>query len=67
MRLVDSDFAAASYLSSMKTDDLRDCELTGPGIQTLVRCDIERSDRKKDAPAEPNWDTLDWATLTQKK
>ena len=52
MRLVDSDFAAASYLSSMKTDDLRDCELTGPGIQTLVRCDIERSDRKKDAPAD---------------
>jgi len=22
---------------------------------------------QKDAPAEPNWDTLDWATLTQKK
>ena len=52
MRMVDSDFAAASYLSSMSMDDLRDCELTGPGIQTLVRCDIERSDRKKDAPAD---------------
>lgn len=52
MRLVDSDFAAASYLSTMREDDLRDCELTGPGIQTLVKCDIERSDRRKDAPKD---------------
>lgn len=52
MRLVDSDFAAASYLSTMSDDDLRDCELTGPGIQTLIKCDIERSDRSKDAPAD---------------
>ena len=52
MRLVDSDFAAASYLSTMKDHDLRDCELTGPGIQTLIRCDIERSDRSRDVPAD---------------
>ena len=52
MRLVDSDFAAASYLSAMSIDDLRDCELTGPGIQTLVKCDIDRSDRKQDVPAD---------------
>ena len=52
MRLVDSDFAAASYLSSMSMDDLRDCELTAPGIQTLVKCNIARSDRKKDVPAD---------------
>ena len=52
MRLVDSDFAAASYLSSMSMDGLRSSELTGPGIQTLVKCDIERSDRKKDVPAD---------------
>ena len=32
MRLVDSDFAAASYLSTMNMNDLRDCELTAPGI-----------------------------------
>ena len=52
MRLVDSDFAAASYLSSMSIDGLRDCELTGPGVQTLVRCDIEKSDRRTDVPAD---------------
>ncbi len=52
MRMVDRDFAAASYLSSMSMDDLRDCELTEPGIQTLVKCNIERSDRKKDVPRD---------------
>ena len=52
MRLVDSDFAAASYLSSMSTDALRECELTAQGVQTLVKCDIEKSNRKKDVPAD---------------
>ena len=52
MRLVDCDFAAASYLSTIRDDDLRDCELTGPGIQTLIKCDIERSDRKTDVPVD---------------
>ena len=52
MRMIDRDFDAASYLSSMNMEDLPDCELSGPGIQTLVRCDIERSDRKKDVPSD---------------
>ncbi len=52
MRMIDRDYDAASYLSSMNMEDLPDCELSGPGIQTLVRCDIERSDRKKDVPAD---------------
>ena len=52
MRMVDLDFNAASYLSSMTMEDLRGCELSGQGIQTLVRCDIERSDRRKDVPAD---------------
>ena len=52
MRMVDSDFDAASYLSSMNADELRGCELTEPGIQTLIKCDIERSDRKTDVPAD---------------
>jgi len=48
MRLVDLDFPAASYLSSMSMDDLRSSALTDAGIQTLVRSDIERSDRRRD-------------------
>ena len=52
MRMVDSDFDAASYLSSLRIEDLRCCELTGPGIQTLVKCNIERSDRRQDVPAD---------------
>ena len=52
MRMVDSDFAAASYLTTMDMDALHSCELTGQGIQTLVKCNIERSDRSKDVPAD---------------
>ncbi len=52
MRLVDCDFPAASSLSTMRMEDLLDCELTGPGVQTLIRCDIEKSDRKADPPAD---------------
>ena len=52
MRMFDSDFAAASYLSSMSTDKLRSCELTGPGIQTLVKCKIEKSDHRQDVPED---------------
>lgn len=48
MRLVDSDFDAASYLSSISLDRLSESELTGPGIQTLVKCDITRSSRSQD-------------------
>ena len=52
MRMVDCDFAAASYLSSISSADLHDCELAAQGIQTLVRCDIEKSSRKTDAPSD---------------
>ena len=51
MRLVDCDFAAASYLSSIDPGELRRTGLTDAGIQTLVRCDIKRSDKRKD-PSE---------------
>ena len=54
MRLVDCDYPAASYLSSMSEDALRETGLTDAGIQTLVRTDIEKSDRKKD----PSGDSL---------
>ena len=50
MRLVDHDFAAASALSSIRIRDLRTIDLTEPGIQTLMKCNIERSSRK-DHPA----------------
>ncbi len=50
MRLVDCDWPAASYLSSMDTEALRSSGLTDPGIQTLIRSDIEISNRRKDPP-----------------
>ena len=52
MRLVDSDFDAAAYLSSLSIDDLSESELTSPGIQTLVRCDITRGSKAQDPPAD---------------
>ena len=52
MRLVDCDFPAAAYLSSMSDEALRETGLTDAGIQTLVRSDIEIGDRKKDPPAD---------------
>lgn len=52
MRMVDCDFAAASYLSSMSMDGLHSCDLTGPGVQTLVKCNIDKSDRRQDVPAD---------------
>lgn len=42
MRLVDHDYPAASVLSAMPEDDLKATELASPGIQTLMRCNIER-------------------------
>ena len=50
MRLVDCDFAAAHYLSDLDMAYLRNTGLSDAGIQTLIRCDIERSDRKTDPP-----------------
>lgn len=52
MRLVDRDFAAAEYLSELDRSRLESCELTSPGIQTLMRCDIEKSDRSRDPSAD---------------
>ena len=52
MRLVDHDYAAASYLSSIDRNTLEECELTHAGIQTLVKCDISRSEKKTDPPAD---------------
>lgn len=46
MRLVDCDFPAARYLSTLDNARLSSTGLTDAGIQTLIRCDIERSDRK---------------------
>lgn len=50
MRLVDCDFAAAQYLSSMDRPYLAAAGLTDAGIQSLIRCDTERSDRRMDPP-----------------
>ena len=52
MRLVDCDWKAASYLSSMDPEALRSTGLTDAGIQTLVRSDIEIGDRRKDPPED---------------
>ena len=52
MRLVDRDFDAAEYLSTIDRKTLEECELAAPGIQTLVRNSIKASSRKKDPPAD---------------
>ena len=48
MRVIDHDFDAAAVLSSMDRNALQEIELADAGIQTLIRCDITKSDRKKD-------------------
>ena len=52
MRVIDHDFDAAAVLTSIDRDALQDIELADAGIQTLVRCDITKSDRKKDRPED---------------
>ncbi len=52
MRVVDGDLDCASLLTSLDRAELRDCELTDPGIQTLIRSSIKKSDRKTDPPAD---------------
>ncbi len=52
MRLVDHDFPAASVLTTIDMEKLKDIELTEPGIQTLMKCNIERSSRKGDPSAD---------------
>lgn len=52
MRLVDRDFDAAAYLSTIAKGSLAESELAANGIQTLIRCDIDRSTVKRDPPAD---------------
>lgn len=57
MRMIDQDFDAAATLTDMDRDSLPDVAITGPGIQTLVRCDItagnKRTDRASDGSSYP--------------
>ena len=52
MRLVDRDFDAASILTSIDRSELRKSELTEPGIQTLMRNSIRKSNRQTDPPKD---------------
>ena len=52
MRIVDQDFAAARYLSTLDEETLRSCMLTYPGIQTLVRNSIKQSRDEEDVPSD---------------
>lgn len=47
MRLIDRDYKAASVLTSISRDELEKIKLTEPGIQTLMRCNIERGSKKE--------------------
>ncbi len=48
MRIIDHDYDAAAILTSIDRDALPDIELADAGIQTLIRCDISKSDKRKD-------------------
>ena len=48
MRIIDRDYDAAATLTSMDRDRLPGIELADAGIQTLMRCDISKSDRRRD-------------------
>ena len=52
MRIIDHDYDAASILTSIDRAALPDIELADAGIQTLIRCDISKSDKRKDPPAD---------------
>lgn len=52
MRLVDCDFDAAAYLSDISMDELRASELTRPGVQTLMRSSIKKSNTLEDKPSD---------------
>ena len=53
MRLVDADFEAAAYLSDISEDELRNCLLAEPGVQTLMRNSITRLG-KRNSPNAPD-------------
>ena len=52
MRIIDHDYDAAAALTSMDRHSLPDIELADAGIQTLIRCDITKSDKRKDPSAD---------------
>ena len=52
MRLVDQDYVAARYLSTLTEEEMRDSLLTHPGIQTLIRNNIKQSHNEEDVPAD---------------
>ncbi len=52
MRLIDHDYDAAAYLSSMDRNQLRDIPLGDPGIQTLIRSSIAKSNARSDSPSD---------------
>ena len=52
MRLVDLDYPAASYLSTMSMDELQECELTNLRLQTLMRNTIKKSSQEEDPPTD---------------
>ena len=52
MRIVDRDFDAACMLSTIGREELAACELAEPGIQTLIRSNIKKSNTVDDPPAD---------------
>ncbi len=52
MRLVDRDFSAASFLSSISKKELEKSDLAHAGIQTLIRCDIDISSKSIDPASD---------------
>lgn len=52
MRLIDQDYEAAAYLSTMNIERLKTCQLTNQGIQTLIRNKIKLSKDESDKPLD---------------
>jgi hypothetical protein len=52
MRLIDHDYDAAAYLSTMDREQLSKIPLAEPGLQSLMRSSIERSSARNDRPSD---------------
>lgn len=52
MRLIDRDFDAAAMLSTIGRDSLEENELVQPGVQTLIKSSIKKSNEETDPPAD---------------
>ena len=52
MRVIDRDFDAAALLSTVSREELERNELAEPGIQTLIKSSIRKSDTETDPPAD---------------